>query len=163
MGKISRRPTSMAMESTTLLREEKAAKLPKGPTASRPGPVLLMQARAAEQEVVREKPSRLTTKQVPPRTRKKQVKKTKTEFRVSSSTALPSSLTTFTARGWESRRRERRAQRSNNSTREALRPPAGLPAHPPRNISSTRTNWETVGQRAKSAVEKPVVETTEDT
>ena len=66
MGKISRRPTSMAMESTTLLREEKAAKLPKGPTASRPGPVLLMQARAAEQEVVREKPSRLTTKQVPP-------------------------------------------------------------------------------------------------
>ena len=45
MGKISRRPTSMAMESTTLLREEKAAKLPKGPTASRPGPVLLMQAR----------------------------------------------------------------------------------------------------------------------
>ena len=80
MGKISRRPTSMAMESTTLLREEKAAKLPKGPTASRPGPVLLMQARAAEQEVVREKPSRLTTKQVPPRTRKKQVKKTAQEL-----------------------------------------------------------------------------------
>ena len=70
----------MAMESTTLLREEKAAKLPKGPTASRPGPVLLMQARAAEQEVVREKPSRLTTKQVPPRTRKKQVKKTAQEL-----------------------------------------------------------------------------------
>ena len=161
MGKISRRPTSMAMESTTLLREERQASGPRAPPPPDRGPVLLMQARAAEQEVVREKPSRLTTKQVPAQDQEEAGEEDKDGVQGLLIHRLASSLTTFTAWGWEAGGGA--AQRSSNSTREALRPPAVLPAHPPRNISSTRTNWETVGQRAKSAVEKPVVETTEDT
>ena len=47
MGKISKRPMSMARERTTLLRGEKAAKFPIGPTSPRPGPTLLRQVSAA--------------------------------------------------------------------------------------------------------------------
>ena len=47
--------------------------------------------------------------------------------------------------------------------REHLMPPAVLPAQPPKNMSPIRTSWDRTGHWAKSAVEKPEVETTEAT
>ena len=44
MGNISSRPTSMSKDSSSLDAGEKAEKLPRGPTISSPGPMLLMQA-----------------------------------------------------------------------------------------------------------------------
>ena len=163
MGKISKRPMSMARERTTLLRGEKAAKFSIGPTAPRPGPTLLRQVSAAVKDVVRSNPSKHTSRQPPPSNRKKRQKKTNTVFRVSSSTALPSSLTTLVALGWLRRLRERPAQRSMSRMREHLMPPAVLPAQPPRNMRPIKTSWDRTGHWAKSAVEKPEVETTDAT
>ena len=58
MGKISRRPISMHMDSTSLLRSEKAAKLPVGPTISNPGPMFESVAMTAVIFVSKENPSR---------------------------------------------------------------------------------------------------------
>ena len=43
---------------TSLDKEEKAAKLPAGPTSSKPGPTLLMQVRAEVKETVKETSSK---------------------------------------------------------------------------------------------------------
>ena len=61
MGKISNLPASIAQESTSLLRSLKALKLQVGPTASRPGPMLLKVHSTAEKLVPTEKPSREIT------------------------------------------------------------------------------------------------------
>ena len=57
MGKISSRPIIIHRDMTPLDSPEKAAKLPLGPMASRPGPTLLTQVRAALKETEKEKPS----------------------------------------------------------------------------------------------------------
>ena len=57
MGKISRRPTSMSKDSSSLDHQEKAEKFPMGPTTSRPGPMLLMHAVRAVKVVTMSKPS----------------------------------------------------------------------------------------------------------
>ena len=56
MGKISRRPIIMHRDMTALDSPEKAAKLPLGPMASRPGPTLLTQVRAALKETAKDCP-----------------------------------------------------------------------------------------------------------
>ena len=55
IGKISRRPASISKLRTSLDRVLKALKLQVGPTASRPGPMLLKQASTAVKLVVTEK------------------------------------------------------------------------------------------------------------
>ena len=62
MGKISSRPIIMHRDITPLDSPEKAAKLPLGPMASRPGPTLLTQVRAALKETAKDSPSREMTK-----------------------------------------------------------------------------------------------------
>ena len=57
MGKISRRPASMARDRVSLDRVLNWEKLQVGPTCSRPGPMLLNQASAAVMLVPTEKPS----------------------------------------------------------------------------------------------------------
>ena len=65
MGKISSRPRSMSVMRTSLLSTLKPEKLQVGPTASRPGPMLLKQHSTAEKLVPVEKPSRLRTRKLP--------------------------------------------------------------------------------------------------
>ena len=55
MGKTSSRPMTIQAVRASLLRGENRAKLPMGPTASRPGPMLLMQATTAVKVVPKEK------------------------------------------------------------------------------------------------------------
>ena len=55
MGKTSSRPMTIQAVRASLLTGENRAKLPMGPTASRPGPMLLMQATTAVKVVPKEK------------------------------------------------------------------------------------------------------------
>ena len=55
MGIISSLPSIMHVVKTILLRFEKSAKLPMGPTSSKPGPMLLMVAITAEKEDIKSK------------------------------------------------------------------------------------------------------------
>ena len=57
MGKISSLPSSISKMSTSLLRMLNPLKLQVGPTASRPGPMLLKQHSTAEKLVPVENPS----------------------------------------------------------------------------------------------------------
>ena len=57
MGKISKRPASIPRLNTNLLIALKLAKLQVGPTASKPGPMLLKVQSTAEKLVPMEKPS----------------------------------------------------------------------------------------------------------
>ena len=65
IGKISRRPMIMHRERTSLLKGEKAEKLPAGPTAPSPGPVLLMQVMTEVRVSVKGKSFRATTREAP--------------------------------------------------------------------------------------------------
>ncbi len=61
-GKISRRPSSMQIMSTILLRGEKTAKLPVGPTRERPGPMFYRQESEDVKFVVKYSPSSDTSR-----------------------------------------------------------------------------------------------------
>ena len=63
IGKISKRPTSMSKDSSSLERGEKDEKFPMGPTTSRPGPTLLMQVATEVKVVTRSISSRDTSRQ----------------------------------------------------------------------------------------------------
>ena len=60
IGKTSRRPISISRVKTIFDSTENEAKLPVGPTTSRPGPILLSVAATAVKLVVKLLPSRLT-------------------------------------------------------------------------------------------------------
>ena len=66
-GKISRRPSSITSERTSLLHREKAEKLPAGPTCPSPGPMLPMQDTVVLRVVAKSKPSSDTRRVAAPR------------------------------------------------------------------------------------------------
>ena len=85
-------------------------------------------------------------------------KYTATLWAVCSSSRCPSILITSTTRGRRVRRSSRRAILHKMMIRDSFRPPAVLPAQPPRNISSRRSVLLRGDQTVKSAVTKPVVD-----
>ena len=64
IGKISNLPANISIISTSFEKRLKPPKLQVGPTASKPGPMLLKQARTAEMFVPVEKLSRLMSKKL---------------------------------------------------------------------------------------------------
>ena len=62
-------------------------------------------------------------------------------------------------RGWKVLAISRLPCLNSSATRTTFMPPAVEPAQEPTNISTSRTAFTAIGQRLKSVVAKPVVET----
>ncbi len=62
IGTSSSLPASISNERSSLPSPEKPAKLPEGPTASRPGPILLTHESTAVKDVTRSLPSKQSSK-----------------------------------------------------------------------------------------------------
>ena len=152
MGKISSRPTSMSKDSSSLDQGEKLEKLPMGPTISRPGPTLLMQAATAVNVVTRSNCSRDTNRQDATKTIRYTARNRWTPRMLRSFRGLPSNWMAGTALGWSIRRISLTDTFCRITTRATLMPPAVEPAQPPINISATRMAFEKVGQVLKSTV-----------
>ena len=142
----------MSKDSSSLDHQEKAEKFPMGPTTSRPGPMLLMQAVRAVKVVTMSKPSRLSSRKETVNTRRYTVRKRWTLRMCLSVRALPSNRVVVTALGWSIFRMSPQEVLARITIRATLMPPPVDPAQAPMNISTTKIPLEKVGQRLKSAV-----------
>ena len=155
MGNISSLPKSIAMDKTIFENGEYAAKLDAGPTAARPGPILLKQAAVAVKfvsisnisPVSKDKSIKITKN-----SKKYTVKYTLTPFMVWLSTVFPSNFTLPTERGWSIFLMSLKTVFMAIITLDTFMPPPVEPAQLPINIMVTRRVWERVGQRSKSVV-----------
>ena len=162
MGKISSRPTSMSKDSSSLDQGEKLEKLPMGPTISRPGPTLLMQAATAVNVVT--SPTAPET----PTGRTHEDHQVHRQKQMDAPDApLVQGLALKPDRGdcIGVKHSPHLADRDllQNHHPGHLEAACVEPAQPPINISATRIALEKVGQVLKSTVAYPVVVMMEDT
>ncbi len=123
-----------------------------GPTTSKPGPMLLMQAVTAVKVVTMSNPLRLKSRKETVKTIKYTVMKRWTLRICLSVRALPSNRVVVTALGWSIFRMSPQEVLAKMTIRATLMPPPVDPAQAPMNISTTKMPLEKVGQRLKSAV-----------
>ena len=99
MGKISSLPAIISKQKTYFDKSEKPAKFPVAPTASKPGPMLLIVAATAVKLVFMLKLSSEITRTDTMYTKIYEIMKVFTERIVECSTSLPSNLTFLTVLG----------------------------------------------------------------
>ena len=123
-----------------------------GPTAFRPGPILLTQAITVVSAVVKSGASKLTMKEPAAIIIRYRNTKPDTAEMVLSAICFPAILIGMTAVGWSFLLTSRLIILKSMMARMTFMPPPVEEAQPPISISSTRSIFVGRGQRSKSAV-----------